>query len=137
METTTQTLVPQPPKWQRVTGRVISGLLVPLFLMGVVMTLMRHPDAVKGMREHGYPDELAIPLVVVELVCLVLYIIPQTAVLGAILLTGYLGGAVATHVRVKEWDFLMAVVVGVLAWLALYLRDPRLRALVPLRRLHA
>jgi hypothetical protein len=136
MDPTLQTLIPQPPKWQRVTGRVISGLLVPLFLSGVVMTLMKHPDAVKGMREHGYPDELAIPIVVVELVCLVLYIIPQTAVLGAILLTGYLGGAVATHVRVKEWDFLMAVIVGVLAWLALYLREPRLRALVPLRRTH-
>jgi hypothetical protein len=73
------------------------------------------------------------PILVVELCCVLLYLIPQTAVLGAILLTGYLGGATATHVRVDEAYF-MPVVVGILVWLGLYLRDPRLRALVPWRR---
>ena len=71
-------------------------------------------------------------IIIVEVVCAVIYAIPQTSILGAILLTGYLGGAVSTHVRAGE-PFFLALIVGVLVWLGLYLRDERLRALVPLR----
>ena len=83
----------------------------------------------------GYPESVIVGLGIVLLTCTVLYIIPTTSVLGAILLTGYLGGAVATHVRVGEGLFpvLFPVIVGVLIWLGLYLRDEPLRALVPLR----
>jgi hypothetical protein len=86
------------------------------------------------MADHGYPAGVALPLFIVELVCVLLYAIPRTAVLGAILLTGYLGGAVATHVRVGEPWFL-PVIFGVLVWLGIYLREPRLRELAPLRRI--
>jgi hypothetical protein len=75
---------------------------------------------------------LATPLGILELTCTVLYLIPQTAVLGAILLTGYLGGAIATHVRLGE-GIIMHVVIGIVFWLGIYLRDSRLRALIPLR----
>ena len=91
------------------------------------------PEMVKeGMQKHGYPASSAMPIIIVEMVCVALYVIPQTAVLGAILLTGYLGGATATHVRVSE-PFVIPVVVGVLVWLGLFLRDPRVRELIPLR----
>lgn len=98
------------------------------------MKLARTKQVVDGFQQMGYMDSLAVPLGIVELVCTLLYVIPQTAVLGAILLTGYLGGATATHLRVNE-PFIAPVVVGVLVWLGLYLRDTRLRALAPLRKL--
>jgi uncharacterized membrane protein YphA (DoxX/SURF4 family) len=83
--------------------------------------------------KFGYPADLALAIGVIEISCAVIYLIPQTAVLGAVLLTGYLGGAVATHVRVHD-NFLGAVIGGVLVWLGLYLRDPRIRALLPVRQ---
>jgi hypothetical protein len=120
----------KPALW---TGRVISALPVLMMLAGAVFSFVKPEAARKGMVEHGYAAHHAMPIIVVELCCVLLYVIPQTAVLGAILLTGYLGGATATHVRVDE-AFIMPVVVGVLVWLGLYLREPRLRALLPLRR---
>lgn len=122
---------PKPMLW---TGRVISA--IPVLMMGGLGTFMffAFPDKVtEGMAKYGYPAGVARPLLVVEIVCTLLYLIPQTAVLGAILLTGYLGGAVATHVRASEPPW-FAVVVGVLVWLGLFLRDARVRALVPIRR---
>jgi DoxX-like protein len=92
---------------------------------------------VQGTTQLGYPGHLIRGIGIIELVCLALYVIPQTAVLGAILLTGYLGGAVATHVRVESPLFshiLFPVYVALLIWGGLYLRDDRLRALIPLRR---
>jgi hypothetical protein len=88
------------------------------------------------MAEHGYPESIITGLGVVELACTVLYLIPQTSVLGAILLTGYLGGATATHVRVGEYSqaLMGAIPFGVLLWLGLYLREPRLRVLTPWRK---
>jgi len=115
------------------TGRIISALPVLLMLAGAVYSFVKPAAAREGMVKHGYAAHHAIPIVVVQLCCVLLYVVPQTAVLGAILLTGYLGGATATHVRVDE-AFFMPVVVGILVWLGLYLRDPRLRALLPLRR---
>jgi DoxX-like protein len=115
---------------------VVSGLPVLMLLASAVMKFARPGFVVEGMQKHGYPESMLLGLGIVELTCTVLYLIPQTSVLGAMLLTGYLGGATATHVRVGEISqaFLGPVFVGVLVWLGLFLRDPRLRALVPLRK---
>jgi len=115
-------------------GYVISALPVLMLIFSSVMKIMQPPDVVKGFADLGWPVQLAIALSVVELGCTILYVIPWTAVFGAILLTGYLGGATATHVRVSE-PFYTPIVLGVLVWLGLYLRDGRLRALIPLRSL--
>ncbi len=114
-------------------GRVTSILPVLLLLMSGVMKLVKPPAVVEGFAKLGYPDRLALPLGIVELVCTVLYVIPQTSVLGAILLTGYLGGATATHVRLGD-PFVGPIIFGVFVWLGLYLRDARLRVLIPLNR---
>ncbi len=118
------------------TGRIISALPALFLLMDAVMKLFKPAVVVEATVKLGYPESVILPLGIVLLVCTVLYVIPRTAILGAILLTGYLGGAVATHVRVGEGLFpvLFPVVFGVLIWLGLYLRDDRLRALIPLRR---
>jgi hypothetical protein len=115
------------------TGYFLSTLPVLLLLMSAGMKLSRHPDVLDGLAKYGYSESVVFPLGVVELVSTVLYIVPQTAVLGAILLTGYLGGATATHVRAAD-PFLIPVVLGVVLWSGLYLRDARLRQLLPLRR---
>ena len=114
-------------------GRVISVLPVLGLVMSAYMKFSRNPELVKGLTHFGYPLEVAVPLGIVELTCTILYVIPQTSVLGAILLTGYLGGAIATHVRVEE-GFGPPLFMGVLLWLGLFLRDARIRALVPWRR---
>ena len=116
------------------TGRVLSTLPVLLLPMSSVMKLMRGPDIVKGFGEFGYDSSLLVPIGIVELTCALLYIFPRTSVLGAILLTGYLGGAVATHVRAGDGLFFSPVLIGIVLWLGLYLRDARLRALVPWKR---
>lgn len=116
------------------TGAILSTVPVLMGLMGVVMLFVNPDEMRKGMADQGYPESVAVPLVVVQLVCTLLYVFPQTAMLGAILLTGYLGGAVATHVRAAEWSLVpVPVLVGVLVWLGIYLRDRRIRALVPWR----
>lgn len=114
------------------TGRVLSTLPVLMLLMSACMKFARPPEVVEGMSKLGYSVDLAVPLGIVELACTIIYVVPQTAVLGAILLTGYLGGATATHVRVGD-PWFGPVVFGVVLWLGLYLRDARLRALLPLR----
>ena len=117
------------------TGRIISALPVLFLLMDGVMKLFKPRVVVEATVRLGYPESVIVGLGIVLLSCTVLYIIPATSVLGAILLTGYLGGAVATHLRVGEGLFpvLFPVIVGVLIWLGLYLNDDRLRAVVPLR----
>jgi hypothetical protein len=114
-------------------GRVMSTLPVLMLLMSAAMKFARPPEVVEGFQKLGYSEDLANGLGILELACTVIYVIPQTAVLGAILLTGYLGGATATHVRVGD-PFHMPVILGVLIWGGLYLRDQRLRSLLPLRR---
>jgi hypothetical protein len=111
----------------------VSALPVLMLLMSGIMKLAGPPAVVEGLTHLGYSDSLALPLGIVELVCTALYVIPQTAVLGAILLTGYLGGATATHLRINE-PFFAAIVLGMLVWLGLFLRDARLRELIPFRR---
>jgi uncharacterized membrane protein YphA (DoxX/SURF4 family) len=120
------------PKWLYWTGWVITVLPVLGLVMSAVMKFLQPADVLKEFGRLGYTPSHAVPLGIVELTCTILYLIPQTAMLGAILLTGYLGGAIATHVRVSD-GFLPPVIMGVLVWLGLYLRDPRLRALVPFR----
>lgn len=88
----------------------------------------------EGVIHLGYPEHLLTTLAIVETISIVLYLVPQTAVLGAILTTGYLGGAIASHLRIGESTWIVGAVMGVLVWLGLYLRDARLRELLPLRR---
>jgi len=83
--------------------------------------------------KFGYPQQTLVPIGILEVACVVLYAIPRTAVLGAILTTTYLGGAVATHVRVQD-PFIPPIMFGILVWVGLYLRDDRIRRLLPLRR---
>lgn len=117
------------------TGRVISGLVVVFLLVASALPkLIGHVSASQAWDTLGYPQSVNLPIGVLELVCALLYAIPRTSVLGAILLTGLLGGATATHVRVGDPWFLFPVVLGLLAWTALYLREERLKALLPLRR---
>lgn len=115
------------------TGWIMSVLPVLMLVMSAVMKFLKPQPVLDGFTHLGFPEKLATPLGIVELTCTVLYLIPQTAVLGAILLTGYLGGAICTHVRVGD-PFHTVVIFGVLVWGGLFLRDPRLRALIPLRR---
>jgi len=118
------------------TGRVVSLLPILFLLMDGIMKLVKPQIVVQTTVQLGYPEDVILPVGIVLIVCTVLYLIPATAVLGAILLTGYLGGAVATHVRVGAGIFpiLFPVILGALIWFGLYLRDERLRVLVPLSR---
>lgn len=113
-------------------GRVISALPVLLFIFSGAMKLTKSAAVVDGFAHLGYPDRLVLGLGILELACTAVYVIPQTAVVGAILLTGYLGGAIATHLRIGE-PFFAQIILGVLVWLGLYLRDGRIRMLIPLR----
>ena len=128
-------VAPTNGKAKRVAGYILSFLPVLFLLADAVGKLIKPEPVITGTVELGYREDVIVPLGVLLLICTVLYAIPQTAVLGAILLTGYLGGTVATHVRVGSPLFthtLFGVYLGVLLWLGLYLRDARLRELVPL-----
>jgi hypothetical protein len=116
-------------------GRIISTIFTLFMLMDAVMKLIQPEAVVKGTVELGYPQTSILGMGIALLISTVLYAIPRTAVLGAILLTGYLGGAVATHVRVSAGAFTISfpVIFAVMIWLGLFLRDSRLRALIPLR----
>lgn len=116
------------------TGRIISGLVTLFMLFDAVIKLLRLPAAVEGTAKLGYPSSVVLPIGLVALACVILYAIPSTSLLGAILLTGYLGGATATQVRVQDPWLVFPVIIGALAWAGIYLRDGKLRALIPLRR---
>jgi uncharacterized membrane protein YphA (DoxX/SURF4 family) len=116
------------------TGWVLTVLIGLMMTFGGVYVLTDPPELKEQfVGKFGYPEDLALAIGIVELCCAALYLIPRTSILGAVLLTGYLGGAVATHVRIHD-NFVTAVIVGMLVWLAVYLRDPRVRALLPFRR---
>ncbi len=111
----------------------MSGLGAAFLLMDLSMKILQLAPAVEGMRELGYPVSVVLPLGVLQLVLLALYLQPRTAPLGAVLWTGYLGGAIATHVRVGNPLYshvLFPVYVGGMLWLGLYLRDRRVAALI-------
>jgi len=115
------------------TSRIMSTVPVLMLLFSAAMKLAHPPQLDEGFAHLGVPISLALGLGILELACTIIYVIPRTAVLGAILLTGYLGGAIITHMRIGEAAYLH-VVFGVLIWGGLYLRDPRLRALIPFTR---
>lgn len=113
-------------------GRILSALPVLFLLLDGIMKLVKPTFVVEATVQLGWPESVIVGLGVVLVACTILYLIPRTAVLGAILLTGYLGGAVATHVRVGGplFSILMPVILGVMLWGGLYLRDERVRSLV-------
>ena len=113
------------------TGRVMSALPVLLILLGAVMKLLKLPGVVEGFNRAGAPLTLIMPVGLIELTCVVVYLIPRTAVLGAILMTGLLGGATMTTLRIGDPTFPLPVILGMLAWGGLYMRDARLRELIP------
>ncbi len=113
-------------------GRIMSAVPVLMLLMSATMKFVKPAQVMEGFTHLGYPERLAFPLGIVELACTILYVIPRTSALGAILLTGYLGGATATHLRIGD-PFFGPILLGVLVWGGLFLRDPRLRTLIPLR----
>ena len=116
-------------------GRVMSALPVLLVLFGSVVKLMKTASVVEGFVRAGVPERLIIPVGIIELVCVIVYVIPQTAVLGAILMTGLLGGATITNLRIGDPTYPMPVLLGMLAWGGLFLRDTRLRELIPIRKM--
>ena len=118
------------------SGRILLAVPVVFLVFDSVIKLMRITPVLDSFHELGYPDSLSLAIGILESACLIVLLVPRTSILGAILLTGYLGGAVATHVRVGNplgSHVLFPVYVALLIWAALFLREGRLRALVPLR----
>jgi hypothetical protein len=125
-----------PPRaWVLWTGRVLSAVPTLMLVMSAAMKLVGNPQMLEqASKQFGYPASSFVGLGVIELASAVLYAVPRTTVLGAILVTGYLGGAIATHVRVGEvGGAVVPFLLGVIAWLGIYLRDKRLRAILPVR----
>ena len=120
------------PLWMTVVGWIVSALPSLGLIMSGSMKFTGAKELIEGMTKLGWDPKLAIPLGITELTCTILYLIPQTSVLGAILITGYMGGAIATHVRLGE-GIVPHIIIGVLVWLGIFLRDPRLRAILPIR----
>jgi hypothetical protein len=119
------------------TGRILSWLIAVLLLLDAVTKVLKVRAVVEGTVQAGYPENTVVGIGLSLLVSTLLYLIPRTSILGAILVTAYLGGAVATNVRISAPLFtnvLVPVYVGVLVWGGLYLRDASLRALIPVRR---
>ena len=114
-------------------GRIVTGWVALFLLFDAAVKVMKLAPAVEGTAQLGYPARLVVGIGIVELVCVVFYLIPRTSVLGAILLTGFLGGATASKVRLEDPWFMFSVGVGVLVWAGLVLRDEQLGALIPLR----
>lgn len=124
-----------PTKTSRVpmiVGWVLTVLLSAFLAFSAVGKLLKLPEVEPQVTRLGYTMDTIFTIGIIELACVIVYLFPRTAVLGAILLTGYLGGATATHVRIGD-PFIMPVIMGVVAWIALFLRDRRVRALAPWR----
>jgi hypothetical protein len=118
-------------------ARIMWGIALVFMLFDTGIKLMRESHAVEGTVQLGYPESTVQLLGIIEAVCLVLYFIPRTSVLGMVLLTGYFGGAVATHVRLENPLFshvLFSVYIALMMWGSLYLREPRLQELLPFRK---
>lgn len=122
--------VSKPILW---AGYIMSALPVLGLLMSAIMKFVQPEEMIQGFTKLGWHQSQALGLGILELACTVIYAIPRTSVLGAILLTGYMGGAIATHVRLGE-QFAPQVILGVLIWGGLWLRDARIRALLPVSR---
>jgi hypothetical protein len=134
METSSQTA--NVSRGMLLTGRVLSGLMALFFILDGVGHLMKPAPVVDAFARLGYPLNASIGIGLLLLICTAIYVTPRTSVLGAILLTGYLGGAVSTHVRAGSslFETVFPVILGVLVWTGLLVRDEPLRKLIPLRR---
>ena len=133
MQTATQTMSSSKPMlW---AGWIISALAVLFLIFDTVIKVLKLAPAVEATTQLGYPESLVITIGVIELVCLAVYVFPRTAVLGAILLTGYLGGAIAINLRagMPTFNVIFPMIIGALVWGGLFLREAHLRAIVPLR----
>lgn len=114
-------------------GRIMSVVPVLLMLFSGVTKVMKPAPIGQGFAKFGYPESLILGIGILEILCCLIYLIPRTSILGVILLTGYLGRATATNVRVSDPSSIVTVILGLLIWGGLYLREERLRALIPLR----
>jgi len=124
-----------PKSWMLWIGRVLSLWPVFIVVMSATWKLTRNPWYVREITRIGWSDSALPLLAFLQLGSLLLYVIPQTAVLGAVLLTGYLGGAIATYVRMGEpYPVLVPLSTALIAWAGIYLREERLRSLLPIRR---
>ncbi len=113
-------------------GRVVSAIPAFLVLFGAIPKVLVAASMVDGFKRAGYPEHLVLVVGIIELVCSIVYLIPRTRVLGAILMTGVLGGAIATNLRIGDPTLIAPAILGVLVWGGLFLRDERVRALIPL-----
>jgi DoxX-like family len=121
-------------KWMTRTGWVITVLICLLMTFSGTMKLLNPPKLAEQFTgTFGFPGDVTMYIGIVEISCVILYLIPPTSVLGAVLLTGYLGDAIATHVRIHD-IFLAPAIIGFFVWLGLFFRDPRIRALLPIRQ---
>lgn len=117
-----------------IAGRVLTVLVCLPFFMSAFFKFQGGQQVTEGMAHLGIPENVLFPLGIVETLCVVIYLIPQFAVLGSILLTGYIGGTILAHWRVGD-PFYTNIVIGVVIWLAVFMREPRLRALIPFRKI--
>ena len=113
-------------------GLVITILMGAVFIFLAAMKFRGGPEVEEGMTASGIPVSLVTTIAILEMTCAVIYLVPATSVLGAVLLTGYMGGAIMTHLRVEE-NVVAQIIIGVLVWLGIYLREPRLWRLLPVR----
>ena len=118
------------PKWQIVTGWVLSGILAFLFLPSAFFKIAQPAGFLEDWTK-SYPARAALPLGIIEVTMFVLYLVPKTRYLGGLIMLAYLGGAVATHLHNQDGFFFVPIIVGIIAWLGLYFRDNKLRTLVP------
>ena len=125
--------VPAISKGRLWAGIIISALPSILFVVTGLFPFIDPAKAAEGTAHMGYPVHLGTVISILEIGCAIIYMVPQTSVLGAILLTGYLGGATASHIRIGEPP-VMPLVVAALVWLGIYLREPRLQSVLPVRK---
>lgn len=136
MQSETQAAAPAVSAGKLWAGRILTAIPVMFLTFDAVIKLLQLDVVKESLVQLGYPVTFGLTLGLLELFCLVLYVVPRTSVLGAILMTGYLGGAVATHVRLEQPLFshtLFPIYIALMLWGGLYLREARLRAIVPLR----
>ncbi len=137
MVTLTDTDTAETPRLMLWTGRVLTGLAIAFMTFDTVIKLIDLQVVRDSLTQLGYPTALGPTIGAIELICLLLYIFPRTAVLGAVLLTAVMGGAIASHMRLGDplvSHTLFGVYLGAVIWGGLYLRDARLRAIFPIRR---
>lgn len=123
-----------PGKGARITGRIMSGFVVFALVASAIMKLMQTQQVVESFAQQGWPAGSAVTIGTIELLVGIIYAIPRLSVLGAILVTGYFGGAVCLSLRFEPVGIVVALICGILAWGGLYLCDPRIRALIPLKQ---